>query len=461
MTTVIAGQALPLLSQWLDFEGGTLTDLDATPTISVTNIGTGTTALAATTTGVTHPGIGSYGYTWTPSAALAAGAYLVEWAGLSDAAPVTATETVTVIAPATAAATNTSPAGVWYATREDVKGALDFKETARVNRQVDRAIEAASRDVEKLCHRTFYPVAATRYFNWPNAQTARPWRLWLDQNELISLTTLTAGGDTIADTDFFLEPNQYGPPYNRIEIDLDSNAAFSSGDTHQRSIAITGLYGYRDDETTVGTLAEALDASETTVGVDGDTSAEVGVGSVLRVDSERMIVTARAMLDTGQNLGGAGLTIQNSAVTVTVADASGFAVDEVILIDAERMRIEDIAGNNLIVKRAWDGSTIAAHTAGADIYAPRTLSVRRAALGTTAATHASGTSIQRWNPPGDVRTLVIGQAISTLTNEQAGYSRVKRSGESTGERARDTSALASLRQATYDAVGRKARIRGV
>jgi hypothetical protein len=460
MTTVTAGQALPLLAQFFDFDGGTLTDLDATPTISITNIGTGATALTATTTSVTHPGTGSYGYTWTPAAVLAAGAYLVQWSGLSDGDAVTATETVTVVAPATAVATNTSTAGIWYATREEVKGALDFKETARVNRQVDRAIEAASRDVEKLCHRRFFPVAATRYFDWPT-QTARPWRLWLDDNELISVTTITSGGETISSDDFFLEPNRSGPPYNRIEIDLSSSAAFGGGDTHQREIAITGLYGYRDDETTVGLLAEALDASETAVDVDGDTSAEVGVGSVLRVDSERMIVTARAMLDTGQNLGGAGLTIQNNAVTVTVADASGFAVDEVILIDAERMRIDDIAGNNLIVKRAWDGSTIAAHTTGANIYAPRTLTVRRAALGTTAATHASGTSIQRWNPPGDVRTFVIGQAISTLTNEHAGYARVRRSGESTSERTRDTSALASLRQATYDAVGRKARIRGV
>jgi len=32
MTDVIAGQPVTLLSQWYDFEGGSLTDLDATPT---------------------------------------------------------------------------------------------------------------------------------------------------------------------------------------------------------------------------------------------------------------------------------------------------------------------------------------------------------------------------------------------------------------------------------------------
>lgn len=350
--------------------------------------------------------------------------------------------------------------GAWYATREDVKGALDFKETARVNRQVDRAIEAASRDAEKLCHRRFYPEIATRSFDWPNGQSARPWRLWLDQNELISVSSLVVAGETISADDFFLEPNQYGPPYNRVEIDLASSAAFGGGDTHQRSIAITGLYGYRNDETTVGTVAEALDASETAVDVDGDTSAEVGVGSILRIDSERMIVTGRTMLATGQTLA-SNVDTQNKTVTIPVADGTAFTADETILIDGERMRIDDIAGNTLVVKRAWDGSTIAAHTAGATIYAPRTLTVTRAALGTTAATHTSGTSIQRWDPPGTVRTLVIGQAISTVTNEQAGYSKVKKAGESTGERSKDASALGQLRSQAYDAVGRKARIRAV
>lgn len=350
--------------------------------------------------------------------------------------------------------------GVWYATREDVKAALDFKETARNNGQIDRAIEAASRGVDALCHRRFYPETATRLFDWPNGQHAAPWRLWLDQNELISVTTLSAGGTAIASTDYFLEPNEYGPPYNRLEIDLSSSAAFGGGDTHQRSISITGLFGYSNDETATGATIEALDTSETGIDVDAATSALVGVGSVLRIDSERMLVTGRTMLDTGQNLA-SNIDIQNKTVTVPVQSGAAFSVDETILIDSERMLIVDIAGNSLTVKRAWDGSTIAAHTSPADIYAARTLTVTRAALGTTAATHSSSATVYRWDPPGPARTLTIGQAISTLTNEHSGYARVKRSGESAGERAIDTSALAALRDQVYNSHGRKARLRGV
>lgn len=352
---------------------------------------------------------------------------------------------------------------VWYATREAVMNALDSKLTARNAGQIDRALESASRDVEQLCHRkTFAPTTATKHFDYPGPQYARPWRLWLDGNSLISVTTLTSGGVTIAASDYFLEPNAYGPPYDRLEIDLDSSASFSSGDTHQRAISITGLWGYSNDETTAGIVTEALDASETGVDVDGTAAALLGVGSVIRVDSERMTVTGRTMADTGQNLGGAGLTASAASVTVAVSDGAAYAMDEVILIESERMLIVDIAGNNLTVKRAWDGSVLAAHSAGVDVYALRTLTVQRGALGTTAATHSSSAPVLRWDPPGPVRDLTIAEAVAQVTNELSGYARVRKSGDgSSGERAMDATALKGLRDRVYASHGRKARTRAV
>ncbi len=100
MTDVIAGQSAALISQWYDYEGGSLVDLDATPTITITSIATGAPAVATTSTGVTHPGTGTYGYLWTPASSLTPGAYLAVWAGLKDAAPLTATESLTVTAAA-------------------------------------------------------------------------------------------------------------------------------------------------------------------------------------------------------------------------------------------------------------------------------------------------------------------------------------------------------------------------
>ncbi|MEW2420442.1 hypothetical protein AB0911_07850 [Streptomyces nigra] len=354
--------------------------------------------------------------------------------------------------------------GVWYATREDVMRALDIKLTARTAGQIDRALESASRDVEDFCKRTtFAPTTATKSFPYPGAQTGTPWRLWLDANTLISVTTLTSAGVTIADTDYFLEPNEAGPPYTHVEIDLASSAAFSSGDTHQRAISITGLWGYRNDETTVGVLAAAIGSTAvTTVSVDGAASALLGVGSVLRVGTERMLVTGRSMLGTGQSLG-SDVDQQMKTVTIPVASGAAFAANEVILIDGERMLIVDIAGNTLIVKRAWDGSTAAAHSSGAEIYAPRTLTVERGALGTTATTHADAAPVVRWDPPGPVRLLTIAEAINAVTLEQAGYAKVLRSGEGGGasERNRDQKGIERIRQQVYDSHGRKGRVRAV
>lgn len=456
MTDVIAGQTVALLAQFFDFSGGALTNLDATPTIAVTSVATGATALAATTSGVTHPGTGSYGYGWTPASNLTPGLYLALWAGLKNGSAVTATETITVTAPAAADATNTSPEGIWYATREDIMGALDIKESARNRRQIDQAIESASRSVEGLCHRRFYPVQATRFFDWPPRAGMTPWILRLNDKELISVSTLASGGRVITSDEYNLEPVNSGPPFNRIEIKLSSDASLGGGDTYQRDVQATGLWGYRLTETATGSTVEVLDDTETAIDVDGPTSAAVGIGSILRVDSERMLVTSRAQLSTGQT---GTLTISKADVSLTVADGAAFAVDEVLLLDSERMRVDDIAGNVLTVERAYDGTVLAAHTT-ATIYAPRTLTVTRGALGTTAAAHAGTSTVYRFDPPGLIRQLTKAEAITQLTQERAGwFMKASTTGSSAGRVSME--ALQTLRDQAYAEHGRKLRLRGV
>ncbi|MFI0233157.1 hypothetical protein [Streptomyces sp. NPDC017086] len=347
----------------------------------------------------------------------------------------------------------------WYATREEIKAELDVKETARSNARIDRALADATEAVHGQLHRRFYPIVATRYFDWPSAEYRPSWRLWLDDSELISLTSVSSGGVAIPLADVLLEPNRSGPPYTRLELSIGTSAAWGGGSTYQRDIAITGLWGYRDDVTPVGATAEVLDATETSIDVDAATSAAVGVGSLLRIDAERVIVTGRQQLDTGQTLSGSGLTNINNSVTVTVQNGAGFSAGETILIDGERMRVDDIAGNTLVVTRAWDGSTIAAHTAGAPIYAPRALTVERGALGTTAATHPLGASVSLWVPPGPVRQLTIAEALTDLLQGRSGYARTAGSGEN--ERETFGRGLADLRARVYASHGRHARMRSV
>jgi hypothetical protein len=309
---------------------------------------------------------------------------------------------------------------VFYCTREEVQDAFDVREAAHRSAQIDSAIASASDDIDGWLNRHKHglaPRTATRYFNWPRRDT-QAYRLWLDENELISVSAFSSGGTSIPASDYFLEPVNSGPPYTYIEIDLSSSSSLQPGNTAQRAISVTGTWGINDDQVAAGALAEALDASETAVDVTD--ASLVGVGSVLLVDSERMLVTGRTTLTTGQTLASA-MTAVKSDTTVDVADGTQLHVGETLLIDNERMRITDISGNNATVVRAYDGSVLATHSLGATIYAYRTLTVERGALGSTAATHSTAAAVTAWDVPSLVRDLCRAEAIVRLEQEWSGY----------------------------------------
>jgi len=348
----------------------------------------------------------------------------------------------------------------WYATREQVHRALDVAETARADWQIDRALAGAVESVHGLLHRVFYPQLETRYFDWPNRQYARAWRIWLEQDELIEVTSIVNGDSgVLGPTEYLLEPVNDGPPFTRLEINLASSAGFSPGaSSHQRSIAVLGLYGGAPNtEAPAGATAEALDASET--GVDVTDGSLIGVGDLVRVDTERMVVTGRTWLDTGQNLGAPGLTDLSNGVAVNVTDGTAFHAGEQLLVDAERMLIQDVAGNVLAVKRAYRGSVLAAHTAGADLFVDRSLTVERGALGTTAATHLTAAPVVRWVPPALVNNLALAETMVTFEQEKAAYARTVGSGET--EREASGRGLAAIRDLAYTRHGRQARLSAI
>lgn len=343
--------------------------------------------------------------------------------------------------------------GTWYASRADVKSALDYRETARNNVQVDRAIETASRAVNSLTRRRFSPTIGTKVFDWPNNQYAPTWRLWLEDRELISATLVTSGGVTIAPANYFLEPAADGPPYNRLEINLAGPAAFGSGNTRQRSISITGLWGYTDVSLTVGTLVGSLSSSATSLVVSN--GATVDVGHTLTLDAERVQVNERAFAASGQTLAVA-LGASNAGQVVAVQSGPAINVGETISVDAERMLVVDVTGNNLTVRRAWDGSTLAAHLISAAVNVSRTFTVTRAVLGTTAATHNSAITVTRWVPPPLVVELTIGEATSILLQESIGFTKAGGNTDASGVGTTDRG-LPRLRAQVISAHGRKGR----
>lgn len=346
----------------------------------------------------------------------------------------------------------------WLCTREDVKGALDSAETARNNRRVDRAIAAATGAVRGLTHRSFRPMLDTRYFDWPDLNRSRSYRLWLGENELISVTSVTAGGTVLAPADILLS---YGlndsAPFAALETNLGSSSAFEAGDTHQDAVGVQGLYGYRDDEEVVGALAGNLDADAADTATINWTTADIGVGDLLRIGAERMTITAKSMLDTGQDLQ-TPLAASTGETLVAVTNGAVFAPDQVLLLDAERMLVVDVAGNNLVVKRAWDGSVLAAHTSS-DVYTLTGVDVDRADRGSILAAHLSGALIYRHIVPGLVRQLAVAESLVALQQEAAGYARSERTGE--GERDTGAFGLPDLRTQVRREFARKMRTAAV
>lgn len=311
---------------------------------------------------------------------------------------------------------------VFYCTREEVADAFDVREAAHRSAQIDSAIASASDDIDGWLNRHKHglaPLHATRYFSWPSQNYSQPWRLWLDENELISLTSFTSGGTTIPPADYFLEPVNSGPPYTYIEIDRGSSSAFSNSGTAQRAIVAVGLWGIHDEQTPAGALAAAV-VSTTATTVDVTDSNAVGVGSLLTVGTERMNVTGKSMIATGQVLGSA-MDASKADVTVDVADGTQIHVGEVIVIDSERMKVVDIVGNNVTVVRAYDGSVLAAHLIATSVAAPRRLTVERGARGSTAATHLISATVTAWDVPELVRDLARAEAITRLEQEFSAY----------------------------------------
>lgn len=354
----------------------------------------------------------------------------------------------------------TTPA---YCTREDVKRALDIAETARENWRIDRAIQSTARNIEEHFHLRFYPHDATFYFDWPNFDYAYPWRLYFNQYWLAAtptaVTTGTAGGTqagvTIPLSACNLEPVNSGPPFRWLELRRDQNYGFGVGPTPQRDVAITGTFGYWLQTDPGGSIPAGCNASTGTVTVsDGSV---VGVGSLLIVDTERMLVSDRASNDSGQtNL--TGLTTANNAdVTFTCTDGTQLHVDEVIQIDSERMLIVDITGNGGTVKRGWDGTVLATHSAASKIYTFRTLTVLRGQLGTTAATHGSNATVNVWRVPELLRDLAIAEAENRILQEPGGYRDPQGDGESAVGHL--GAGLADLWDEAETAYGRKARKR--
>ena len=371
-----------------------------------------------------------------------------------------------------------------YSTREDVARAVDFKDSSLVNVQVDRAIQSAARNIDGRLKRVFYPNDRTRFFDWPNYQYADPWRLWLDQYDLVVATSIDSPQGTAVSLDqVFLEPvnKEDWEPFRSVVLDRSTDATWGTAPTPQHAIAIAGTWGYNAEMDAAGTLAAAVSSTSATTITVSDGSL-MGVGDVLILDpgrsaapfpsdnlghagayqgytGERVLVTDRATATTGQTNVSGATAASNADVAVGVTDGTQIHVGEVLLLDQEQLLVTGITGNTVTVQRAWNGTVLSTHSAATTLYAYRLLSVLRGQLGTTAATHLINAAVSRHRPPPLVRDLGIAVAINQVESEGSGWARTVGAGDSV--RNATGAGLAQLWADAVTAHGRKARTRVV
>lgn len=322
---------------------------------------------------------------------------------------------------------------VCYCTREMLMQAMDIKFTARSAAAVDRAIESAADNIDGYMHRVFFPTDDTRGFDYPNYTGAPAWRLYLNENELADVTAnvpvVKSGGVVIPASSLLWYPLTQSPPYRWLELNRSTSlqSAFGQGNTPQNNILIQATFGFWIKKLVAGTLAASIGSTSATQATISDGS-KVGVGDMLIVSGERMLVTDKAMASTGQSQQGAGVSTANRAdVTLAVTDGTKFAYNETIALDSERMFIVDITGNNLTVIRGWDGTVLAPHT-GATIYAARLLTITRGDFGTVAATHSQNDQCYTNMVPALIRDLSIAEASVQKELEVGGYAGTQGSG---------------------------------
>lgn len=347
---------------------------------------------------------------------------------------------------------------VCYCSREDVQRSPDFKDSAGFAGRIDRAIQSVSDIIEDHLHRTFYPADTTYKFDWPGGYSA-PWRLWLNQWDLLALTQVQSPqGTTIPLASVIPRPvnRKPGRPYRYIELDRSASAFFNAGSTPQLAIWVTGTWGFCNDTDAAGTLTAAVSSAGATSIAVSDAS-KMGVGNLLVIGTERLLVTGRTFADTSVSFGGVQ-TADDSDQIVSVPDATLFAIGEELRIDSERLLITDIMGNFLIVTRGWNGSLLGAHTGGT-IYAARSLTVARGQYGSTAATHLQNDAVTRHRVPPGIRDLAIAESINRVLQETGGYSRT--TGEADAQQSAPGDGLAGLWDEAMTSYGRKARSRAV
>lgn len=200
----------------------------------------------------------------------------------------------------------------WYVSLDTLKSELG--ETSTTNdARLSRYIAQASRAIEQETRRTFIPVTETRYFDVPSDGV----KLFLQDDDLLSITTLSDDTGTITSTYYWLYPLNLFPKHTILLDTENLGRAFEYDDEPNKAITIAGQWGCCNDYVSTG------------VTLNGNVSS-------------------------------------TTATSMTLSDL--VEVGWTLLVDSEAMFVSAVRGTTAIVQRGANGTTAATHTTGATVY---------------------------------------------------------------------------------------------
>jgi len=184
-------------------------------------------------------------------------------------------------------------------------------------------IETASRRVDDLTGRVFYPYVQTRSYDIPTDGV-----LWLDA-DLLEVTTLTNGDDdAIASTEYVLQPANVYPKYSLRIRDVSSEVwEVDSNASSEQVIDVLGVWGYHNQYSVrgwkaAGTLAAAWASTTTlTATMTAGHTLDVQGGEVIKIDNElynvaSVVANTLTVLSRGDNGSTAATHLINAPVYV-------------------------------------------------------------------------------------------------------------------------------------------------
>jgi len=201
-----------------------------------------------------------------------------------------------------------------YVTPDEIKAAapdLIRASTLKYDDPLYRRCVSVSRAIDRRCKRHFYPVQATRYFNGPGNGV-----LWLPDLISISAVALSANrGATytlLDETDYYAAVSEdFDSPASINMVILNQNGQYTRFSRGQRSVRVTGEWGYTDDrvncwEPSGITLTEPANDSVSTLAVSSvhqrdqyHLGTALQMGRLIKVENEMMLVVD---VDTGEGV---------------------------------------------------------------------------------------------------------------------------------------------------------------